>query len=147
MTHPNQKQFQIAELIGIDISQDTKEVAAARLLDEVSDAIGERPPEPSTKDQQRFAKSLGIDVSKLSKRVASAVIQNELQKINRERLKELQLKAGDRVIRTDRLVYGGMVHEIEKEFIVSSISLSGRIYFKGGRGEGGWPTQVRKVQS
>jgi len=146
MSKQIRKQIELAQVLGTDISQDTQEVAAARLMDEVADAIGERPSEPSTNEQQRFALSLGVDVSKLSKRVASAAIQNELERLNRERLKELNIMAGDRVIRTDRFEHGGVTHEIEKEFVVSSISSSGRIYFKGGQGEGAWPTQVRKIQ-
>lgn len=122
-------------------------MAAARLLDAVSEAVGLPPSEPSTKSQQSFAKSLGEDISKESKRVASAIIGDALFTHNQARLKELKLKPEDRVIRTDRFEHGGIIREVEKEFVVSSIHPSGRIYFKGGKGEGAWPTQVRKLSA
>lgn len=142
---PNAEQQKLAKSLGINIARDKESIAAARLMDGVAEAIGLRPPEPSTENQQNFAASLGKDVTRESKRVTSAIIDDLLFERNQARLKELQIKPGDRVIRTDRFDYAGVIRELEREFVVSSIHPSGRIYFKGGNGQGAWPTQVRKV--
>lgn len=144
---PNREQTKLARTLGIDVARDTESIAAARLLDAVAEAVGLPPFEPSTARQQDFAASLGENVNGESKRVASAIIDRALFERNQARLIELKLKPGDHVIRIDRLDCAGIVSEVEREFIVSSIHSSGRIYFKGGKGEGAWPTQVRKLKS
>ena len=143
-SQPSQDQLHLASVLGIDISGDTFDVAAARLLDGVAPAIGHEPAEPSSERQRAFAESLGYDVALDSKRVASAKIGEALLANNLGAIKSLNLQAGDRVIRLTQFEHAGELRSFEQELIVSSIQPNGRVFFKGGNGQGAWPTQLRK---
>lgn len=147
MSHrtPSTEQISLAAAVGVDVSADTFDIAAARLQDAVASAIGWEAPEPASDRQKTFASSLGKDVAGDSKRVASAKIGEALFDNNQAAIASLALKAGDRVIRAERFEFGGEVQTLEQEFVVSSIQPNGRVFFKGGNGQGAWPTQLRKV--
>ena len=142
---PSQDQLILARLLGLDIAPDTSDVAAARLLDAVASAIGHELPKPSTDRQQAFAESLGHDVSADSQRVASAKIGEALFARNQDAIAALTLKPGDHVVRVERFEHDGEMRTLEREFIVSSIQPNGRVFFKGGNGQGAWPTQLKKL--
>ena len=146
-SQPSQDQMRLANVLGIDISADTFDVAAARLLDRVAPAIGYEPAAGSSERQRAFAESLGQDVTFDSKRVASAKIGEALLARNRDAIDSLNLRPGDRVIRITQFEHAGELRSFEQEFIVSSIQPNGRVFFKGGNGQGAWPTQLRKPAS
>jgi hypothetical protein len=141
----SQEQGSLAKLLGVDITGDSFDVACARLLDAVAVSVGFEPAESSSERQRAFASSLGCSVVSDSKRVASAKIGDALLARNQTAIMSLNLKPGDRVVRTEHLELEGEVHSISQEFIVSSIQPNGRVYFKGGNGQGAWPTQLTKV--
>ena len=141
---PSKDQINLAKLLGLDISSDTFEVAAARLLDAVAISIGHEPPQQSSERQRTFAAALGHDVSTDTKRIASAKIGQALFVKNQEAISSLDLKPGDHVIRVQKITMDREVHVIEKEFIISSIQSNGRVFFKGGNGQGAWPTELKK---
>jgi hypothetical protein len=140
----SQEQKELAKLLGIDISADTFDVAAARLLDAVAIAIGHEPPKNASEGQIAFATSLGQDVSTNTKRVASAKICEALFLNNQDAIAALNLKPGDRVIKISRFELNGEIQTFESEFVISSIQPNGRVFFKGGNGQGAWPTQLKK---
>lgn len=142
---PSKEQTKLAALLGVDIGADTFDVAAARLLDAIAPAIGHEPRAPSSARQREFAASLGFDSSFDSKRVASAKINEALYVRNQNAIVALDLKPGDRVIRVEHYEIDGELQEFAQEFQVSSIHPNGRVFFKGGNGQGAWPTQLRKV--
>ncbi len=146
MSHrpPSTDQQSLAALLGVDVAADTHDVAAARLLDAVAAAISFEPPEPASERQKAFAESLGENVADDTKRVASAKIGESLLAKNQDAIAALQLKPGDHVIRTEHFEFDGEMRTLEQEFVVSSIQPSGRVFFKGGNGQGAWPTQLRK---
>lgn len=144
---PSQEQTAIALRLGLDVREDSADIAAARIYDTVAVALGHEPPAPSTDRQREFAASLGQDVTTDSQRVAGAKIGEALQERNKRVLAELNLKPGDRVVRIDRFEHNGEWKTIEQDFVISSIQSNGRIFFKGGNGQGAWPTQVRKIAS
>lgn len=147
MTSPNpsQNQIALAGLLSLNIATDTFDVAAARLLDAVAAAIGHEPPEQSSDRQRAFAASLGHDVAADSKRVASAKIGEALFAKNQDAIATLSLKPGDRVVRVERFEFDGEMRTLEQEFVISSIQPNGRVFFKGGNGQGAWPTQLKKL--
>ena len=140
----SQEQVRLAALLGIDITPDSFDVAAARLQDAVAGAVGYEPPEQSSERQRAFASSLGCDVSTDSKRIASAKISEALFAKNQEAIAVLNLQPGDRVIRVTQFEFEGILRSFEQEFVVSSIQPNGRVFFKGGNGQGAWPTQLQK---
>jgi hypothetical protein len=140
----SQEQKELAKLLGLDISADTFDVAAARLLDAVAIAIGDEPPQNATERQIVFASSIGQDVSTNTKRVASAKIGEALFSKNQDAIAALNLKPGDRVIKISRFELNNEFHTFEQEFVISSIQPNGRVFFKGGNGRGAWPTQLKK---
>jgi hypothetical protein len=148
MRHPRPTEFQVevAAAIGVDISGDSRDVAAARLRDYLSPAFGaERDVRPATQRQIEFARDLGYDVYGDSVSIASAKIAQHLFALNQQALRRLKLKPGDRVRRIGDVEVNGERHAYSEEFIVSSIQPDGRVFFKGIGCRGGWPTQLGKV--
>lgn len=138
-------QEQLARALGVDISGDSFDVAAARLMDVVAVSVGHEPAEPASERQMQFAQSLGCAVAGDTKRVASAKIGEALLARNRQAIVSMNLKPGDRVIRTIQFEYGGELRTTENEFVISSIQNNGRVFFKGGNGQGAWPTQLKPI--
>jgi len=142
---PTEFQVEVAAALGINITMDSRSVAAARLRDAVAEAIGERAPVPATTKQVDFAQTLGLDVTADTLRVASARIADALDRRNREALIALNLQPGDRVRIRKTFEVEGRQHESVDDFIVSTIDRTGRLHFKGGNGAGAWATEVEKV--
>lgn len=140
----SEAQADLAKLVGVDVAGDSFDVASARLLDAVAVALGYEPTEPSSDRQRSFAASLGCDVTNDSKRVASAKISDALFAKNQEVIAALALKAGDRVVRVHQFEFEGELRTLEQEYVISSIQPNGRVFFKGGNGQGAWPTQLRR---
>ena len=140
----SQDQIALAGSLGLDIKADTFGVAAARLMDAVATAVGHEPPEQSSERQRTFAASLGHNVTADTKRVASAKIGDALFTKNQDAIAFLHLKPGDCVVRIEHFEHDGEMRTVEQEFVVSSIQPKGRVFFKGGNGQGAWPTQLKK---
>jgi hypothetical protein len=140
---PTPAQLEIALLLGIDVSSDSEKVAAARIREKVAIAIGEPRAASATSDKQRsFAKALGINIDAESMTVGSAMIDEALYRRNQEALAKLALRPGDKVIKKSTIIHDGEVHNLEHKAVVSSIRSNLRVYFKGGNGQGAWPTQL-----
>lgn len=144
---PSAEQLRIAKLLGIDVKGDTEAVAAARIEDAVSPAISaEEQSRPATDRQIEFGNALGLSLAGESLRVASAKIDEELFRRNAVAVESLGLKAGDCVIKREILEYDGKELVLEREYVVSSIDPNSlRVWFKGGNGQGAWPTQLEKI--
>jgi hypothetical protein len=146
MPKPTKFQVDIAEALSINISNDTETVAAARIRQFVAPAIGEKAyDEPSTEKQIEFAISLGLDVANDSKGIASARISDELQDQHFRALKRLDLKPGDCVRQKHTGEINGEDHELFTEYVISSITEHGRVFFKGIGCKSAWPTQIEKI--
>lgn len=145
--HPNPQQLHLASLLGVDVSGDSESVASARLEDAVAPAIyAGQETRPATERQVSFGAALGLSLSSDSVRVASAKIDDELFRRNALALNSLELKAGDRVVKRESFEMDGRTHLLEREFIVSSVHPDSlRVWFRGGNGQGAWPTQLEKV--
>jgi hypothetical protein len=134
---PTDEQKKVAELLGIDISDDSLVVAAARIRDVVEPAI--RPGteyRPATDKQLKHAESLGIEVAGDSLWVCWAKINEKLRELNQEARERLQLIPGMYVWVIDEKVNERRIMQ------VSTIGKNGRVYFKGGGGASAWPTQL-----
>ena len=60
-------------------------------------------------------------------------------------IEKINLKPGDKVVKIAKVEIEGVVHDISREYVVSSIGGDGRIYFKGGNGWGAWPHEINKL--
>lgn len=143
---PSEEQKAIASLLRLDISRDTFAVATARIHDSVAVAIGEKAPAPSSLRQQALAAALGLNVEQDSRRIASARIGDLLYIKNRQAIDTMRLRPGDRVTRVNHIELETERRTLEQEFTISSIQPNGRIYFKGGNGQGAWPSQIRRIR-
>ena len=144
LSPPSEDQYTLAALLRIDVSDDSRDVAAAKLLDAVAISLGFEPAELASERQRAFAASLGANVEELSKRVASARIGELLMAKNLRAIKDMNLKPGDQVVRIQSFEFQGETRILEQEFVISSVQPNGRVFFKGGNGQGAWPTQLRK---
>ena len=140
-------QKEIASRLGLDVSNDSYDVAAAKIMDQVALAVKHFPPKPSSTEQRKYAKSLNLAVAKDSMRVASARISDALADKNAKALSRLKLKKGDKVIHTEKYDYGEGLQTNTSEHIVSSIGSNGRVYFKGVGCQGAWPSQLKRVRA
>jgi hypothetical protein len=82
----------------------------------------------------------------LSKSLASAWINHYLAVRNADRLQELRLARGDRVVHQRTWVdhSTGELNNWSDRHVVSSIGARGLVYFKGGNGKCGWPTNLSR---
>jgi hypothetical protein len=143
---PTDFQSRLAGFLGVDLSRDTCEVAAARLADAVLPATSPlQTPRVATERQVAFARDLGIVVDDDSATVCGAKIDAELRRRNLAALRLLNLQPGDTVRRTTYYTLNGERRSAVRDFIVSSIGRDMRVYFKGGSGEGAWPTQLERL--
>ena len=140
-------QNEIAARLGVDISKDSFDVAAARILDRVALAVRQLPQRQASMAQKEFAKSLRLSVAKDSMRVASAKISDALHAKNIKALKRLNLRKDDKVVYTEKYEtpQGAQVHTTEH--VVSSIGANGRVYFKGIGCPGAWPSQLKRAKA
>lgn len=141
---PTTFQKTLANAIGVNIRGDSERVAAARIRQYVAVAIHENSyDEPVTQRQIDYAKSLGISVGNDTKGIASAKIEDRLHDLNMKALRRLALNRGDRVKHKSRFIMSdGSIHEHVSAEVVSSISASGRVFFKGVGCKSGWPTNI-----
>jgi hypothetical protein len=138
-------QQEIAARLGLDVSGDSYDVAAARIMDIVALAVKQFPARASSAEQRKFARSLKLNVAKDSMRVASARISDALLAANKKALDRLKLSKGDKVIFIEKYEGESGVHMRMSEHVISSIGSNGRVYFKGIGCQGAWPTQLKKV--
>ncbi|MBM7556309.1 hypothetical protein [Halanaerobacter jeridensis] len=143
---PTPFQKNIAIKLEVDISNDTRNVASARIYDAVEPAIDPNMEfNESTEKQIEFGEELGLDLKNNSLRVASAKIEDKLKENNKQAIEELNLKPGDKVKKKSKVEIDGEEKKYITKHVVSSIGKNYRVYFKGGNGQGAWPTQLEKV--
>lgn len=142
-------QVDIGHRLGLDLAGETYAVAAAKILDVVGPAIGNvcRYEHPTEK-QITFGNVLGLDLRSQTFRVASAMLEDALLDRNQRAIERMDLKPGDRVVKRHRFEHNGKVHKWEQEFVVSSISSDGLVYFKGSGCRCAWASTIdEKISS
>ena len=135
MDSATRKQIEIAKKLGIDVSADSSIIAAAKIKTEVYEATNpDAEPKKASEEHLDFLKALNIETECSDLIIVSALIAEELQRRNVEAITKLDLKTGDTVVSEQ---YGR-----EQADVISSIGANHRIWFKGGRGRGCWPSKV-----
>lgn len=130
-------QIEIAKKLNIDVSMESSIVASAKLKSAIFEAIyPNKQKREATQKQLRFLKSLGVESESTDFLIVSALIDEELQKRNIAAIEKHNFKPGDSILTVQ---YGQ-----EKIDVISSIGSNHRIWFKGGKGRGCWPSQVIK---
>src|SRR5213594_3953822 len=125
---PSDFQQEIAARLGVDVSGDSYDVAAARIMDIVALAVKQFPARASSAEQRKFARSVKLIVAKDSMRVASAKISDALLATNKKALDRLKLSKGDKVIFIEKYKAESGVYKRMSEHVISSIGSNGRVY-------------------
>lgn len=147
-SEPTPYQLKIAVKLNINISGLTSNVAGAKISDMVMPAIYPDFQEArATMKQIGFGTILGLDLRNDSKAVASAKIEDKLSEINSAALERLNLTPGVRVKKQRKIRIRGKEETLLTEHVVSSIGKNNRVYFKGGKGQGAWPSQLEPLDS
>jgi hypothetical protein len=120
-------QLDIARRLGLDVRDETETVAAARILDAVAVAAGQRPPSPATPRQVELAQHVGLDVSADTTRVAFARLADGIKTRDLDAAKRLDLRPGDPVVIETKVEHG-----VFAEMLTVSSVRNGRVWFKGG---------------
>ena len=133
-------------MLAIDVTSDSAAVAAARIREAVAVAIGEpQLREPPSEKQTRFAEGLGLGVKGMTRVHVSALIDEALYLRSEVALSRLELKPGDRVRKSTFVEIAGKREVLTTEAVVSSIQPNFRVFFKGGNGQGAWPTELEVI--
>jgi hypothetical protein len=139
-------QRELAEAVGVMLSNQPGAVAIALIEASLRPALYGTSAPLVTPKQSAFLASLGhtADCSDLPRSVASAWIDHYLSVRTLNSLRKLHPKAGDLLRHSKDSVdpSTGEVETEETDVVVSSIGSSGRVYFKGGNGYSGWPTDL-----
>ncbi len=130
-----QKQLDVASALNIELPPEApRSVVAAVLRTSLSGPL-EIATYDATDAQDELLSELGVesDVARRSSSVASAYIEGAYVERRLREHADLKLHAGD-VVRLG-----------DQDYVISSISSNGRIYFRGGRGQACWPDQIDQV--
>ncbi len=139
---PTKAQLEIAKQLGVKVQpDDTFLVLSERILDEISQAIGDTPKLKPTPKQIEFAEELNLDITEDSRRVAWGKLSQrwqivaeerrvELRKLNADAIRENDLQIGDLVEHTRELdLFNGKVLEIRVKGIIKNVNSDGLISF------------------
>lgn len=143
---PTAEQLKLAAKIGLRHVDEPRAVFAAAIEAWLRPTIWQKAPDPATERQLAFLDKLGHTqvMAGLSRSVASAWIEHYLAIRTTRALKDLHLKAGDVVDHEHTHVdpTSGATHAWMQRQTVSSIGQNGLVYFRGGNGQCGWPSQL-----
>ncbi|MEU2353669.1 hypothetical protein ABZ599_12000 [Streptomyces misionensis] len=140
-------QLSTAEALGIRIDRSLpKTVAAAVIEDHLKPLIRDTHPPKATGRQIQFLKELehSGELEDISASVASAWIEHHLDALNLQALFDMRLKAGDTVALISDVIdlTTGEIRPDPRIRKISSIDRRGRVHFRGGGGQGAWPSQL-----
>ena len=142
------EQLRLASFLGVPHETEPFAVTARLLEDFLRPLIWQEVPPGATPRQLAFLAELGHPESgaPMTKAVASAWIEHHLARRTAARLRDLRLRAGETVMHVSKWVDEGTgeIHEDRREVTVSSIGATGLVYFKGGNGQCGWPTNISR---
>ncbi len=150
---PSEAQLALAEAAGLDLPLDTPHtIAAALLTDALAPTLVQAPPSPPTRAQLRVLRALGYDWRgapwKATRRVAAALVVVLVSRRRAQALDELRPVVGDLVGVTrpphheDAPPDAPLARPYPPSLVVSSVSASGRVNFRGGSGWAAWPEHV-----
>jgi hypothetical protein len=150
---PSAAQVALAAHAELDLPLETPNtVAAALLMDALAPTLVRAPASPPTRAQLLFLRDLGHDWRgapwKATRRVASALIVVLVSRRRALALEELRPVVGDLVgvARPPRheedAPHAPLPRPFPSSVVVSSISGSGRVNFRGGSGLAAWPEHI-----
>lgn len=151
---PSEAQVALAAHAELDLPSDTPHtVAAALLMDALAPTLVRTPASPPTRAQLLFLRDLGHDWRgapwKATRRVASGLIVVLVSRRRALALEFLRPAVGDLVGVTrpprhedDTLTTGPLSRPLPPSLVVSSVSGSGRVNFRGGSGRAAWPEHI-----
>jgi hypothetical protein len=123
----NEHQIEFGRLLDLNLVGLTVRVALAIIHDDIDKRFNAKELKMASEKQIELGKKFNCDFSKLTFSVAFAYIQDIMVMLNLKSIEEQNIKSGDNVINK----YS------KKEYIVSSISKEGHVFFKKGRGGSG----------
>ena len=144
------EQLRIAAAVGCPFDNEPSGVLTAIIECWLRPVLYTEDPLPATDRQLEYSDKLGhAQVGReMHRSVASAWIDHYLSLRTADALESLRLKAGDRVHRQHEYAdpSTGEVTSLDRSFTVSSIGSNGLVYFRGGNGQCGWPSNLRRIE-
>jgi hypothetical protein len=131
------KQVDFARLLGLEINGDTVSIAYAKILDVIDREFFGKDMETPSDKQLELANILGCNVENYSRRVAFIIIKDIITQRNVGAIRRHNFKPGDKVINS--------MDNLSTDYVISSISEKGLVYFKGGQGRQAWASNIIKV--
>ncbi len=147
---PTQAQQALADQLEVKLPAVSPAAVATAVLDDYLEPIlGRSPAMPPTEPQVAFLRSLAqeaaieLSTDLLTRRTTSAWIDVLLGRRTLGALEKLRPSRGDVVDHSGRSAAPGP--RLVRRFRISSVAASGLLYFRGGNGQCGWPTNVELV--
>ena len=134
----NKRQVVFGKKLSLDLIGCTVGVAAARIRRTIDDEFwGQIDSRSPTQKQIAFADKYGYDITNLNRDEADAVVDDlmtelNLQTIHRERL-------------SPSVVVVNIHDRLGRQWIISSITEDGTVYFRGGQGKRAWARGLRRL--
>ena len=133
----SEEQVAFGRKIGLDLTNCTVMVAAAKIEDFIDQNFWRRELEKPTEKQIELAARFGYDISGETRRVGFAVIEDIMEQLNFESIEEQKLTPGD-IVRHTR-------DSLHSEHIISSIREDGIVFLRGGGRKQAWARNLIKV--
>ncbi|MBU1285944.1 MAG: hypothetical protein KJ989_19470 [Gammaproteobacteria bacterium] len=133
----NDSQIAFGERLGLNLKGKSVGVARAEIDDAIAiEFHGAHDFDSPSAKQCALAKKFGFDISNSTKSVGFAVIDDIMHHLNMEAIEKHQLAPGVTVHN---------IHQHEKNYVISSISSDGTVYFKGGNGKRAWARNLERL--
>jgi len=136
--HVSPTQIAFGARFGIDLTGDTVSVARAKIDSFIDHEFQGLKLERPTDNQVKLARKFGFDISGAPRRVGDKILDDIMQQLNHEAIASEKLTKGVVVIHTRDIT--------RREKIISSISPSGTVFFKGGNGQKAVARNVRRIK-
>ena len=131
-------QVAVGKKLGLELEGKSVRVADAIIKEYLLVNFWGMPAPGKPTDQQcAFAMEFGFDIQSLSFTVGSAVVRDIIDHLNKEAIEQHHLEPGT-IVRFRR-------HPEKNEFVISSISPDGTVYFKGGKRQKAWARSLERV--
>jgi len=137
--YANKRQIDFGEILGLDFTNCTQELAYAKISDYVDiNFYGATDLGSSTQRQIEFAKKYGFDISCASKREGNAIVDDLMTELNFQSIEDNNLIPGAKVFNIN--------DASQTPCVISSISSDGTCYFRGGNGQRAWARNLRRIE-
>jgi hypothetical protein len=139
MEYVTKTQITFGQRLGLDLAGKSVGEAQAMIEDAIQrDFLLDHDLGAPTPKQVELAAKFQRDISDASRRVGNAIINDLMTTLNHEAVRRERLAPGVAVVNKHDL--------LKKEYVISSITDDGTVYFRGGNGAKAWARSLIRIK-